>query len=323
MNVCCIKPVRYPGVRAAGLVSVLPLEGEGWADMITVEGEQKSIMERPLANYRFVSPGYFQAIGIPLLAGRFIQDQDRNGMPAVISDTVAKEVFRGENPIGKHFRRGDPKEAPFEIVGVVADVRAASLQSAPAMMVYVPYWFRSRGKFSLVARTTIEPTTIAAALRAAVREVDSEVPIGEMRTMQQVVSRSVEPRRFQLMLIMLFGLAALTLASLGIYGVVGYIVTQRRAEIGIRMALGARAADVHTLIMRQGLSPVIAGLFIGLAGAFVVGRLLSSLLFQVTEHDPATFLGVSAALLVVAAVACFMPSRRAVQADPVTVLRYE
>jgi putative ABC transport system permease protein len=144
-----------------------------------------------------------------------------------------------------------------------------------------------------------------------------------MRTMQQVVSRSVEPRRFQLILIMLFGLTALTLASLGIYGVVGYIVTQRRAEIGIRMALGARAADVHTMIMRQGLGPVIAGLFIGLAGAFVVGRLLSSLLFQVTEHDPATFLGVSAALLVVAAVACFMPSRRAVQADPVTVLRYE
>ncbi|MGI8742345.1 MAG: ABC transporter permease [Bryobacteraceae bacterium] len=221
------KARGIPGVRAAGLVSVLPLEGEGWADMISVAGEQKSIMERPLANYRFVSPGYFSAMGIPLLAGRFIEDTDRNSMPAVISQTAAKKVFRGEDPIGKHFRRGDEKEAPFEIVGIVADVRAASLQNAPAMMVYVPYWFRSRMKVSLVARTTLDPAMAAGALRAAVREVDSEAPVGEMRTMEQVVSRSVEPRQFQLVLVLVlvFAFAALTLASLGIYGVVAYMVT--------------------------------------------------------------------------------------------------
>ncbi len=169
----------------------------------------------------------------------------------------------------------------------------------------------------------MEPASAAPALFAAVREVDSEVPVGEMRTMEQVVSRSVELRRFQLSLIVVFALAALTLASLGIYGVVGYMVTQRRAEIGIRMALGARAADVHTMILRQGLGPVIAGLFIGIAGASALGRLLSSLLFEVTEHDPVTFVAVGAMLLLVATIACFMPSRRAVQADPAAVLRYE
>ena len=318
-----LKARAIPGVRAAGVVSVLPLEGEGWADMIAVEGEHKPLMEFPIANYRFVSPGYFSAMGIPLKAGRFIEDRDRNAMPAVISEAVAKKVFQGANPIGKHFRRGDQKEAPFEIVGIVGDVRAASLQNAPAMMVYVPYWFRSRLKFSLVARTVMEPAMLAPALRAAVREMDAEVPFGQMRTMQQVVSRSVEPRQFQLVLVLVFAIAALTLASLGIYGVVGYMVTQRRAEIGIRMALGARAADVHSMILRQGLTPVIVGLVLGLAAAFALGRLLSSLLFQVTDHDPATFLSVGLALLGVATLACFLPSRRAVRADPSAVLRYE
>lgn len=312
-----------PGVRDAGVVSELPLQAEGWTDMITVEGEHKSIMERPLANFRFVSPGYFQAMGIPLRAGRFIEDRDRNALPAVISETVAKNVFRGEDPIGKHFRPGDETQGPFEIVGVAGDVRASSLQNAPAMMVYTPYWFRSRLRFSVAAQTTIDPLLAAPALRAAVRAVDSEVPIGEMRTMAQVVSHSIAPRQFQLMLVLLFAVAALILAGLGIYGVVAYMVTQRRAEIGIRMALGARAVDVHAMILRQGLAPVIAGLTVGLAGAFALGRLLSSLLFQVTGHDPATFLSVCATLPAIAAIACFMPSRRAVQADPAAVLRYD
>jgi predicted permease len=313
-----------PGVKAAGLVSVLPLEGEGWGDMISVEGQRGgAIMERPLGNYRFVSPGYFAAIGIPLLQGRVIEERDRNGHPAVISETVAKRLFHGENPIGKRFRRGDPAEAPFEVVGVVGNIPIASLQKAPGLLVYVPYWYRSRMKFSLVARTTIDPVLAAPALRSAVREIDSDVPLGEIRTMDQVVSHSVAPRRFQLALVLLFAASALALASLGIYGVVSYMVAQRRAEIGIRMALGAEGSDVHRLILRQGLRPVLAGLVLGILGALMLTRLLNSLLFQVSGYDPATFIAVTAVLLGIATLACLIPSRRAVGADPSAVLRYE
>ncbi len=313
-----------PGVKAAGLVSVLPLEGEGWADAIAVEGERGgAVMERPIGNYRFVSPGYFAAMGIPILQGRVIEDRDRNSQPAVISGTVAKRLFHGDNPIGKRFRRGDDKEAPFEVVGVVGDIPIASLQKSAGLLVYVPYWYRSRMKFSLVARTTMDPVLAAPALRAAVREVDSDVPLGEMRTMDQVVSHSIAPRRFQLGLVLLFAASALALASLGIYGVVSYMVAQRRSEIGIRMALGAEGSDVHRLILSQGLRPVVAGLALGILGALMLTRVLNSLLFQVSGYDPATFITVAAVLLGIATLACFIPSRRAVGADPSEVLRYE
>lgn len=313
-----------PGVKAAGFVSVLPLEGEGWADGITLEGEQDApLMEHPIGNYRFVSPDYFAAMGIPLLRGRVIEDRDRNSQPAVISETVAKQLFRGVDPIGKRFRRGDPKEKPFEVIGVVGNIPIASLNRAPGLLVYVPYWYRSRMRFTLVARTTMDPILAAPALRAAVREIDSDVPLGEMRTMDQVVSHSIAPRRFQLTLVLLFAASALALASLGIYGVVSYMVAQRRAEIGIRMALGAAKSDVHRLILGQGLRPVLAGLALGTLGALMLTRFMNSLLFQISGYDPATFITVAAVLLGIATMACLIPSRRAVLADPSAVLRYE
>ncbi len=318
-----LKLRALPGVKSAGIVSELPLEGEGWADMITLEGQHAPVLERPIVNYRFVSPGYFETLGIPLLQGRFIQDGDRKVAPAVISETVAKRVFAGENPIGKRFRRGDDKEAPFQVVGVAGNIRLSSLQQPAGLLVYLPYWYESRVKLSLVARTMMDPVLAAPALRAAVREIDSEVPLGEMRTMEQVVSRSVAPRRFQMTLVLLFAGAALVLASLGIYGVVSYLVIQRRNEIGIRMALGAARSDVYRMILRQGLSPVVAGLAVGLFAALALTRLLNSFLFQVSGYDPATFFGVSGVLLVIAALACWIPSRRAVRSDPAAVLRYD
>ena len=317
------KVRSLPGIRAAGLVSVLPLEGEGWSDVITIEGEHGRIMDRPMAAYRFVSPGYFEAIGIPLLRGRFIEDRDRAAMPAVISETVARRVFPGQNPIGRRFRRGDENEKPFEIVGVAGNTQTASLQKDPGLMVYVPYWFRSRMKFSLVARTTMDPAALGPELRAAVREVDSSIPVAELRTLKDVVSHSVAPRRFQLTLVLLFAAAALALAGLGIYGVVSYMVTQRRNEIGIRMALGATSTDVHNLVLWQGLKPVLGGLCVGLAAALAAGSLFSTLLFQVSGHDPATFAAVAILLVSIAAAACWIPIRRAVRADPASVLRYE
>ncbi len=317
------KTRSLPGVRHAGLVSVLPLEGEGWSDIITTEGDRRPLMERPIANYRFVSPGYFLAMGISLLKGRLIEDTDRNTMPAVISQITAARLFPGQNPIGKQFRRAMEKEKPFEIVGVVGDIHVASLHKAPGMLVYVPYWFRSRTNFSLVARTSMDPIGAAPALRAAVREIDPEVPVAGIRTMKQVVSDSVSQRRFQMALVLLFAVTALILASLGVYGVVSYMVTQRRNEMGIRIALGATAANIHRLILSQGLTPVLGGLALGIAGALALGRLLTSLLFEVGAQDPITFACVIVLLLAVAAMACLIPSVRAVRCDPADVLRYE
>jgi putative ABC transport system permease protein len=312
-----------PGVISTGLVSVLPLEGEGWTDVITVEGDHTPTMKRPFANFRFISPGYLSAIGIPLIAGRPLEDRDRHSMPAVISESVAKRIYPGLNPLGRKFRRGDEKEAPFEVVGVVRDTFAANLQQPPARTVYVPYWFRSRMGFTAVARTAQDPALVGAAIRSIVRDVDGDASVAQLRTMSQVVAHSVAPRLFQLTLILIFGVSALILASFGIYGVVAYMVTQRRNEIGIRMALGARTSHVHRMILRQGLRPVFAGLAIGITGALVISRMLGGLLFQVSAYDPWTFAGVSGTLLVAAALACFVPSVRATNADPASVLRYE
>lgn len=276
-----------------------------------------------MANYRFVSPGYFSAIGIPLLRGRFIEETDRKAMPAVISQTTAQRLFPGQNPLGKQFHRALQTERAFEIVGVVGDIHVSSLEKAPTMQVYVPYWFRSRVNFALVARTSMDPAGAAPALRAAVRELDSEVPVSNIRTMKQVVSDSVAQRRFQMALVLLFALTALILASLGVYGVVSYMVTQRRNEIGIRIALGATAANIHRLILSQGLAPVLGGLVLGLAAALALGRVLNNLLFGVGAQDPITLAGVTTVLLAVAILACVIPSRRAAQSDPADVLRYE
>lgn len=318
------KMREIPNVRASGIVSVLPLEGDGWGDAIQVAGEpRQQFSAQTLGRYRFVSPGYFSAMGIPLLAGRFIEERDRNAQPAVISERVAKQIFHGKNPIGRQFRRGDPDEKPFEVVGVAGDIRASSLESNAALMVYVPYWYRSRMRFSLVTRTAANPVSAAPAIRAAVRDVDPEVPVSHMRTMAQVVDRSVAPRRFQTTLVLIFAGAALILAGLGIYGVVSYLVTQRRSEIGIRMALGATSPEIHAMVLRQGLTPVLLGLTVGVIGALAAGKMLHSLLFQVSESDPATFLGVSAVLLAIAAISCYLPSWKAVNCDPAIVLRYE
>jgi putative ABC transport system permease protein len=317
------KVRAIPGVKSAGIVSVLPLEGEGWADIISVEGDNRSMMERPIANYRFVTPGYFETMGIPLHAGRFLADSDRQALPVLISENTARRVFGNKSAIGQRFWRGRTNEKPFEVIGVVGDVRVASLQKPPGMLVYVPYWYRANNTFSVVARTGMDAAAAGSALRAAVRDVDKDVPIAKMRTMGEIVDESVSSRRFQMALVLLFAVTALVLASLGIYGVVAYMVTQRRGEMGIRMALGAGAADVHRLVLGRGLAPVVAGLAVGAGLALLLGRIMGSLLFEVSVADPLTFLGVCAVLLSVAVAACMVPSLRAVREDPALVLRYE
>ncbi len=311
-----------PGVTNAGLVSRLPLKGEDWVDVMKKTGDSRSLSELPTANYRFCSPGYFRAMGIPLLAGAVFSEADRKRNLAVISEEAARVAWPGENPIGRKFGRGDDKEQPFEVAGVVRNVRVG-MAVKPVPTVYMPYWYRSRLAMEAVVRTSMDPSAVAPAVRTAVRSIDPDTVIGEVRTMQHVVSDSVGQRRFQMWLITGFAVSALSLACIGIYGVVSWSVARRRNEIGIRMALGARTADVHRLVMVHALRPVLCGLAVGVAAALALGRVLNSMLFGVSAHDPLTIAVVVALLSTVATFACYIPSRRAVLADPLNAIRYE
>ena len=316
------KLQAIPGVTSAGLVSHLPLEGQDWGDFIHKTGDHRPTFEQPTADYRFCSPAYFRTMGIPMLAGRAFTEADRNRNPAVISESAARAVWHGENPIGRKFQRGDDQAPPFEVVGVVRDVREG-MAEAPVLTVYVPYWYRSRTAMVAVLRTAIDPRAAAPAIRAAVWSIDPDTVIGEVRTMQNVVSDSVGQRRFQMWLITGFAASALLLACIGIYGVVAWSASRRRNEIGIRMALGARSGQVCRMVMGEALRPVFAGLLLGVAAALALGRVLNSLLFGVSARDPLTIVSVVAVLSGVAALACYIPSRRAAQHDPLNALRHE
>src|SRR5579884_915157 len=319
-----VRRIRtVPGVASAALVSKVPLDGDSWGDVISKAGDNRPMPERPMGSFRFLTPGYFETLGIRIIAGRAFEDRDHGRPLALISEKVARTVWPGENPIGRTFTRGNPDEKPLEICGVVADTRSLDLQKAPVLMVYVPYWVRSREQVSLVARTTGDPRAEESALRAAVWSVDRSVPVSQMRTMTQVMDESVGGRRFQMLLIAVFAATALLLASIGIYGVLAYSVARRTGEIGIRVALGARPADLCGMVLRQGLAPVAAGLLAGLAAALAVGRLLHALLFDVSAADPVTIVTVVVVLFAIAVLACIVPARRAMRVDPMTALRFE
>jgi putative ABC transport system permease protein len=315
-----------PGVRYAGWISKLPLQGQEQVDDIMVPGRPLPKGQLPLANYRYVTPEYFQAMGIPLLRGRLLSDSDRDRHVAVVSASVADKIWPGENPLGKQFRPG-PDWPLAEVVGVVGDIRTLSLDQVPVLMVYEPIgpgspkWRGSRG--SLVVRAVIPPASLASAMRDTIRKVDAGVPIAQLRPMTEIVSDSVSVRRFQLGLACLFAAFALLLAALGIYGVVGYSVARRRLELGIRMALGARGPDLRKLVFLEGMSPVVTGWVAGTIAALFGGSLMSSLLFEVSPHDPLTIICVSVVVLASALLACYVPARRAAKVDPMVALRYE
>ena len=311
-----------PGVVAAGVSNRGPLSGEGSNLGILVEGVEMPRSQRPVVDYRCVSPGFFRAMGIPLAAGRVMNESDGERLVATVSAQTARRLWPNEDANGKRFRLGSADESPFEVVGIVGDVRS-SLQKPPNMTVYVPYWQISRSDFSLVVRTAMDPLTIAAGVRSAIRGLDSQLVIPQVRTLGQVVDSAVAPRRFQLELILLFALAAVMLAAVGVYGVVSQSVTQRTSEIGIRMALGATRAEVGRLVAGQGLAPVLGGLAVGLVGAILATRLVSGLLFGVRALDAATFGGAAVVLLASAVLACLIPAMRATRVDPLIALRYE
>lgn len=305
------------GVLSAALVSALPLQGESWVDMVAPEGDTRPAFEQPTTNVRFVSADYFRAMGVPFRRGRSYQPGDHTRKVMVISERVAEKLWPGQEVLG---RRLVWDGEPHEVIGVVGDVRSDLLKQ-PAPIIYPPYWERGLNKMNLIARAAGDPRSIATAVRAAVWSVDPEIPVPEISTMGQVADASVAQRRFQTMLSAAFAMAALLLASLGIYGVVSYSVARRTSEVGIRMALGAGAADLYGLILRQGMLPVWIGLVVGVGAALAAGRLLNSMLFEVSARDPLTIGTVTALLAMVAAAACWVPARRATRVDPMVALR--
>jgi predicted permease len=313
-----------PGVHAVGWVSRLPLGGETSVTGIDVPPGRDV---PPPANFRAASPDYFTAMGIPLVRGRIFNEGDRARNVVVVSESVAQRFWPGQDPIGRTCLAywGPKKEE--KVIGVVGDIHTVRLDEPPVMMVYVPDWFAAPGHVpnsaGIVVRTSAEEHGMASAVRAAIHATDPEVPLVALRPMSELVSESVAPRRFQMLLALLFALSALFLASLGIYGVITYSVEQRRHELGIRAALGARFSDLRRMVLRQGMIPVAAGLVTGVGASILTGRLIQTLLFGVSPFDPPTLATVAFVVVIVAIAACYIPARRATKVDPMVALRYE
>ena len=311
-----------PGVTAAAWTSALPLTGETWVDQMLRPDRPVAPNERPSANYRFVGPDYFRAIGMPLLQGRSIEPQDRTSpiTPAVINARAARALWPGEEAVGREFTRANPSQR-FRVVGVVGEGRVTALESEAPLMAYVPYWFNNEGKSVLVVRAQGDVMALVPAIRAVVRETDPDVAIAKVAPLHQVVETAVEGRRYQTTLFTSFGAAALLIAIVGVYATTAYGVSRRRRELNIRVALGARVSQVFAMVLGQSVKPVAVGLAGGLLGAVAAGSLVASLLYEVRPRDPLVLtvvLGVVATVgIVSAAVATFAGLR----IEPAAALR--
>ena len=318
----------FPGVASVAVVAPLPLTGQGWQNDFYLEGRPIPARGRfPNSDLHFVSPNYFQTMGIPLLKGRYFTEADDDKAPgvAVISETMAQRYWPDEDPIGKRFRLGHPEwNGPWlSVVGIVGSTKQYGLDTQPRTEFYRCYRQQPVYWTTLVVRAAANPLTLVEPVRKAILSLDKEQPIYNMRTMDQVLAESVAPRRITVLVLGSFAALSLLLATVGVYGVMSYSVTQRTHEIGVRMAMGAEQGHVLKLVVGEGLVLALVGVSLGSAAAFGLTRLMSRLLFAVRPSDPLTFLAVSLALLAVALLASYIPARRATKVDPMVALRYE
>jgi len=328
-----------PGAQHVAAVNSVPLDGglpDGMFLLVSPQENPKDFNEysalakdsqrRGNADFCAATPEYFPALGIPLLRGRLLDGRDAFDTPhsAVINDSLARTTWPGRDPIGQTLQFGnmDGDLHLLTVVGVVGDTREDGLERPARPIVYVDLVQRPRPGFTVVMHSQAEPGQVIAAARAILRDEAPDVP-PRFRTFTQIYSASLGSRRFNLILVVVFALTALLLAVAGVYGIVAYGVAQRTREIGVRMALGARAADVLQLILRQGLTMALIGVGIGMLGSFATARMIQSLLFDVQPTDPLTFVTVAAMLILVAALACYVPARRATRVDPLVALRYD
>jgi putative ABC transport system permease protein len=322
---------NLPGVISAGSALILPVTGSGAVIHFNIQGRPpKTPHDYILIGYRPISPEYLQTLRVPLLAGRMLNDGDTERAPyvAVVNQSMVKQYFPGESPLGKRIQLGatPDSQVPWaEIVGVVGNMKQSLASEASAEM-YIPYRQADAlipiFAMSLVLRTANDPHAEVSALRSAVRDLDPNQPIVNFRTMQENIATSVSDPRFRTLLLGIFAASALLLSVMGLYGLMAYSVAQRTSEIGIRMALGAQRDDISRLIIGQGLRLVLLGVAIGLGGALLLSRLLTRFLYGVAPSDPATFVAVPAILLLVGVLACYIPARRAMKVDPMVALRY-
>jgi putative ABC transport system permease protein len=327
------RVATIPGVESAGTTNMLPLLPGNMIIGFGIVGQPPSTnpQDFPRASMRIVSAGYAEAMGMTLVSGRLLGPLDTAGNPAVVvvNETLARQYLSGSaRAVGSKLQMLGP--SPMEVVGVVGDIRHTGLDAEPQPEAFILFnqlpegaRFGRAGATSIVLRTAGDPLKAVPFLRQAVLDIDPDIPLDNVMTMEARLSASVAAPRFYAILLGLFALLALVLAAVGLYGVLSYNVSQRHREIGVRMALGAEGRDILALVLRQGLLLTLVGVVIGLAAALGATRFLTTLLFGVTATDPMTYAGISALLVVVAIAACWIPARRAIRVDPMTALRYE
>ncbi len=326
---------NLPGVRALGLINNPPLSSQSPSVEFTVTGRPPIAREQtPRAQYRIATPGYFSALGIPLISGRDFTERDAADAPPamLINQQIAQRFFADGNAVGEHLTIDDNNKGPrtLEIIGVVGDVKQSGLENDPTFDIYLPLGQAHadnidflRNNLSLVMRSTADPMTLATRVKLEIQAIDRDIPVSSVRTMEQALGAIIAPRRFNLFILGIFAIAALLLATAGIYAVVSYAVTERTREIGVRLALGAQSGDMLRLVIAQSMRPVLIGVGFGLIAALALTRLLKGMLFGVSATDPATFVVIVGLLIFVAFLAALVPARRATKVDPLIALRSE